>query len=31
MMGRQQHLEVHVFDRVEDGIKPQLVSDLGGW
>ena len=28
--GRQRGLEVHVFDRVEDGPKPQLVRDLGG-
>lgn len=29
MMGRQRGLEVHVFDRVVDGPKPQLVRDLG--
>lgn len=30
LMGRQRGLEVHVFDRVVDGPKPQLVRDLGG-
>ncbi len=29
MLGRQRGHEVHVFDRVTDGPKPQLVSDLG--
>ena len=29
MMGRQRGLAVHVFDRVVDGPKPQLVEDLG--
>jgi len=30
LMGRQRGLEVHVFDRVKDGPKPRLVTDLGG-
>jgi len=30
MMGRQRGLEVHVFDRNQDGPKPGLVRDLGG-
>lgn len=30
LMGRQRGLDVHVFDRVSDGPKPQLVRDLGG-
>lgn len=29
LMGQQRGLEVHVFDQVVDGIKPQLVRDLG--
>jgi threonine dehydrogenase-like Zn-dependent dehydrogenase len=29
LMGRQRGLEVHVFDQVVDGPKPQLVQDLG--
>lgn len=29
MLGRQRGYEVHVFDRVTNGPKPQLVSDLG--
>jgi len=29
MMGRQRGLDVHVFDRATDGIKPTLVRDLG--
>lgn len=29
LMGSQRGLDVHVFDRVEDGPKPQLVRDLG--
>jgi threonine dehydrogenase-like Zn-dependent dehydrogenase len=29
LMGRQRDLEVHVFDQVVDGPKPQLVGDLG--
>jgi len=29
MFGVQRGLEVHVLDRVEDGPKPQLVTDLG--
>lgn len=29
LMGRQRDLEVHVFDQVVDGPKPQLVRDLG--
>jgi len=29
MVGRQQGLEVHVLDRVQDGPKPELVRDLG--
>jgi glucose 1-dehydrogenase len=29
MMGRQRNLDVHVFDRVQDGPKPHLVRDLG--
>lgn len=29
LMGRQRSLEVHVFDQVADGPKPQLVRDLG--
>ena len=30
MMGRQRGLDVHVFDRVREGPKPDLVRDLGG-
>ena len=29
MMGRQRGLDVHVFDRATDGVKPALVRDLG--
>ncbi len=29
MMGRQRDLEVHVLDRVKEGLKPELVKDLG--
>jgi len=29
LMGRQRELEVHVFDQVLDGPKPQLARDLG--
>jgi threonine dehydrogenase-like Zn-dependent dehydrogenase len=29
LLGAQRGLEVHVLDRVEDGIKPRLVRDLG--
>ena len=29
LMGVQRGLEVHVLDRVEDGLKPELVRDLG--
>jgi threonine dehydrogenase-like Zn-dependent dehydrogenase len=29
LMGRQRDLDVHVFDQVQDGPKPQLVRDLG--
>ena len=29
MIGRQRGLDVHVLDRVTDGIKPDLVRDLG--
>lgn len=29
MMGKQRGLEVHVLDRVTDGLKPELVHDLG--
>lgn len=29
LMGRQRGLDVHVFDRIEDGPKPQLARDLG--
>jgi threonine dehydrogenase-like Zn-dependent dehydrogenase len=29
LLGAQRGLEVHVFDRVKDGPKPQLVADLG--
>ena len=30
LMGAQRGLDVHVLDRVTDGLKPQLVHDLGG-
>jgi glucose 1-dehydrogenase len=30
LMGQQRGLEIHVLDRVEKGLKPQLVHDLGG-
>ncbi|MBV9302023.1 MAG: glucose 1-dehydrogenase [Acidobacteriaceae bacterium] len=29
LMGHQRGLEVHVLDRVQEGLKPQLVGDLG--
>ncbi len=29
LMGQQRGLEVHVLDRVQDGLKPELVHDLG--
>jgi len=29
LLGRQLDLEVHVLDKVTDGLKPQLVADLG--
>lgn len=29
LLGRQRGLEVHVLDRVEQGVKPDLVRDLG--
>lgn len=29
LLGQQRDLEVHVFDQVLDGVKPQLVRDLG--
>ena len=29
-MGQERGLEVHVLDRVKDGMKPKLVQDLGG-
>jgi glucose 1-dehydrogenase len=29
MMGQQRRLEVHVLDRVQQGLKPELVHDLG--
>jgi threonine dehydrogenase-like Zn-dependent dehydrogenase len=29
LMGRQRGLEVHVFDRNRDGLKPALIRDLG--
>jgi threonine dehydrogenase-like Zn-dependent dehydrogenase len=29
MMGKQRDYEVYVFDRAKDGLKPQLVRDLG--
>jgi threonine dehydrogenase-like Zn-dependent dehydrogenase len=30
LLGVQRGLEVHVLDRVESGVKPRLVEDLGG-
>jgi threonine dehydrogenase-like Zn-dependent dehydrogenase len=30
LLGRQRGLEVHVLDRVADGLKPELVTALGG-
>ncbi|AKU17038.1 glucose 1-dehydrogenase [Luteipulveratus mongoliensis] len=30
MIGAQRGLEVHVLDRAKDGLKPELVKDLGG-
>ncbi len=30
LMGKQRDLEVHVLDRIETGLKPDLVRDLGG-
>lgn len=30
LMGAQRNLEIHVFDRQEEGLKPELVRDLGG-
>ena len=30
LLGKQRGLEVHVLDRVKDGLKPQLVASLGG-
>ncbi|WP_340563195.1 glucose 1-dehydrogenase [Streptomyces sp. GSL17-111] len=30
LIGRQRGLEVHVLDRIEGGVKPELVRDLGG-
>ena len=30
LMGKQRGLEVHVLDRVSDGLKPELVKELGG-
>src|SRR5947209_7465131 len=29
LMGRQRGLDVHVLDRIQEGLKPQLVHDLG--
>jgi threonine dehydrogenase-like Zn-dependent dehydrogenase len=29
LFGAEQGLDVHVFDRIDDGIKPKLVRDLG--
>ncbi len=31
LMGKQRGLEVHVLDRMADGLKPELVHDLGGF
>ena len=30
LIGKQRGLEIHVLDRVSDGLKPQLVRELGG-
>jgi glucose 1-dehydrogenase len=30
LLGAQRGLEVHVLDRAEEGLKPELVKDLGG-
>jgi len=30
LMGKQRGLEIHVLDRVTDGLKPELVRQLGG-
>jgi threonine dehydrogenase-like Zn-dependent dehydrogenase len=30
LLGAQRNLEVHVYDRVTEGLKPKLVADLGG-
>jgi threonine dehydrogenase-like Zn-dependent dehydrogenase len=30
LMGKQRGLEVHVLDRVQEGLKPELVKQLGG-
>jgi threonine dehydrogenase-like Zn-dependent dehydrogenase len=30
LLGVQRGLEVHVFDQVTEGLKPELVADLGG-
>jgi threonine dehydrogenase-like Zn-dependent dehydrogenase len=30
LIGRQKGLDIHVFDRAQDGIKPTLVQHLGG-
>lgn len=30
LLGAQRGLEIHVLDRVETGVKPRLVKDLGG-
>lgn len=30
LMGKQRNLEVHVLDRVQEGLKPELVRQLGG-
>lgn len=30
LMGKQRGLDVHVLDRVQDGLKPELVRDLDG-
>jgi glucose 1-dehydrogenase len=30
LLGRQRGLEVHVLDQVTDGLKPQLVAEIGG-
>lgn len=31
LIGKQRGLEVHVLDRVKDGLKPQLVEELGAF